>query len=103
MNSDPSKGRFGESVKGKIAVLIEEHFDQTEFNRFNEFFPQNGYQVEYISHLWNQPELHFGANPGFVRSILSMVFKTHVNPREANIDGRGKCCRLVLNLGSHLA
>jgi protease I len=50
-------------AKGKIGVLIEEHFDPTEFRRFNEYFPQQGYQVEYISHLWGQPALRFGSNP----------------------------------------
>ncbi|MBE9044558.1 DJ-1/PfpI family protein [Pleurocapsales cyanobacterium LEGE 10410] len=49
-------------TKGKIGVLIEEHFDDTEFRRFNEFFPANGYEVEYISHLWNQEELTFKGN-----------------------------------------
>lgn len=49
-------------TKGKIGVLIEEHFDDTEFRRFNEFFPTNGYEVEYISHLWNQEELTFKGN-----------------------------------------
>ncbi len=51
-----------ESVKGKIGVLIEEHFDPTEFRRFNEYFPSQGYQVEYMSHLWGQEQLHFGSN-----------------------------------------
>lgn len=49
--------------KGKIAVLIEEHFDATEYKRFNEFFPENGYEVEYISHLWGNKSLRFGSNP----------------------------------------
>lgn len=49
--------------KGKIGVIIEEHFDATEFKRFNEFFPENGYEVEYISHLWGNKELKFGSNP----------------------------------------
>jgi protease I len=49
--------------KGKIGVLIEEHFDQTEYRKFNEFFPRHGYEVEYISHLWGQPSLRFGSNP----------------------------------------
>ncbi|MBR8834316.1 MAG: DJ-1/PfpI family protein [Stigonema ocellatum SAG 48.90 = DSM 106950] len=57
-----SNGRIGSPIKGKIGVLIEEHFDQTEFRRFNEYFPAQGYQVEYISHLWDNPELTFGAN-----------------------------------------
>jgi protease I len=49
--------------KGKIGVLIEEHFDPTEYRKFNEYFPQRGYEVEYVSHLWGNKELHFGSNP----------------------------------------
>jgi putative intracellular protease/amidase len=49
-------------MKGKIGVLIEEHFDETEYRRFNEFFPDRGYEVEYISHLWNQKSLTFKGN-----------------------------------------
>lgn len=44
---------------GKIGILIEEHFDEIEFRAFNEFFPAHGYEVEYISHLWNQDKLTF--------------------------------------------
>jgi protease I len=47
----------------KIGVLIEEHFDQTEFRAFNRYFPEQGFEVEYLSHLWGQPELTFGSNP----------------------------------------
>ncbi|NET07655.1 MAG: thiamine biosynthesis protein ThiJ [Symploca sp. SIO2B6] len=50
------------TTKGKIGVLIEEHFDETEYRRFNEFFPKYGYEVEYISHLWGQPNLTFNGN-----------------------------------------
>ncbi len=49
-------------MKNKIAVLIEDHFDPTEYRKFNDYFPANGYEVEYISHLWGQNELHFGSN-----------------------------------------
>ena len=49
--------------KGKIGVLIEDHFDQTEFRMFNEYFPSRGYAVEYLSHLWGQGQLTFGGNP----------------------------------------
>lgn len=49
-------------TKGKIGVLIEEHFDETEYRKFNEFFPVKGYEVEYISHLWNQEQLTFRGN-----------------------------------------
>jgi protease I len=50
-------------LKGKIAVLIEEHFDATEYRRFNEYFPSQGYEVEYISHLWGNQSIRFGSNP----------------------------------------
>lgn len=59
----PLRGIVGEPRKGKIGVLIEEHFDMTEFRRFNELFPQHGYQVVYLSHLWGNPTLTFGSNP----------------------------------------
>ena len=49
-------------VKGKIGVLIEAHFDETEFRRFNEFFPAHGYEVEYITYLWGQDKLTFKGN-----------------------------------------
>jgi protease I len=51
------------AAQGKIAVLIEDHFDATEFRRFNEYFSQRGYEVEYMSHLWGQQALRFGSNP----------------------------------------
>lgn len=47
----------------KIGVLIEDHFDQTEYRAFNSFFPSQGVEVEYLSHLWGQPSLTFGSNP----------------------------------------
>jgi len=43
----------------KIGILIESHFDEGEFRRFNEYFPAHGYTVEYLSYLWGQPELTF--------------------------------------------
>jgi len=68
--------------KGKIGVLIEDHFDPTEFREFNKYFPQHGYAVDYISHLWGNPELHFGANPdtGVVEEHVTV--KTEVNKVE---------------------
>lgn len=50
-------------TRGKVGVLIEEHFDATEHRRFNAYFPERGYEVEYLSHLWGQPALRFGSNP----------------------------------------
>jgi protease I len=50
------------SNKEKIGILIEEHFDETEFRKFNELFPANGYEVEYLSHLWNQEQATYKSN-----------------------------------------
>ena len=49
MTQAPVRGIIGEPTKGKIGVLIEDHFDQTEFRKFNSFFPEQGYQVVYLS------------------------------------------------------
>ena len=49
-------------TKGKIGVLIEAGFDETEFRRFNEFFPAHGYELEYLTHLWGQDKLTFKGN-----------------------------------------
>ncbi len=46
----------------KIIVLIEEHFDETEYNVFNEFFPANGFEVHYASFLWGNDSLTFEGN-----------------------------------------
>ncbi len=75
MTADASKGLFGEPVNGRIGVLIEEHFDQTEFKKFNEFFPGRGYQVVYMSQLWGNPSLYFRANPddGVVDSTVTVA------------------------------
>ncbi len=71
--------------KGTIGVLIEDHFDPTEFRQFNSYFPQHGYAVDYISHLWGNPELHFGANPdtGVVEEHVTVKTEVNnVNPSE---------------------
>ena len=46
----------------KVLVLIEEHYDETEFNVFNDFFPKNGIEVEYASYLWGNDSLTFEGN-----------------------------------------
>lgn len=74
-----NNGKIGEPIKGKIGVLIEEHFDQTEFRRFNDYFPKQGYQVEYISHLWGNKELHFGSNPDNGEVEEHVTVTTEVN------------------------
>lgn len=86
-----NKGKIGEPIKGKIGVLIEEHFDQTEFRRFNEYFPAQGYQVEYISHLWNNPELTFGANSDMGTVEEHVTVTTEIND-VAPADYKGIIC-----------
>ena len=68
--------------KGKIGVLIEDHFDPTEYRMFNEYFPTRGYQVEYLSHLWGNKELHFGSNPENDKVEEHVTVTTEVN----NVD-----------------
>jgi putative intracellular protease/amidase len=65
--------------KGKIGVLIEDHFDPTEYREFNKYFPEHGYAVDYMTHLWGNKELHFGANPdtGVVEEHVTVT--TEVN------------------------
>ena len=55
MIDNSSKGFFGEPVKGRIGVLIEEHFDQTEFKKFNAFFSKHGYRARLHDATLGQP------------------------------------------------
>ncbi|MFB2936465.1 DJ-1/PfpI family protein [Aerosakkonemataceae cyanobacterium BLCC-F154] len=66
-------------TKGKIGVLIEEHFDPTEYKKFNEYFPQQGYEVEYISHLWGNSAITFGSNPENDQIECHVTVTTEVN------------------------
>ena len=77
--------------RGKIGVLIEEHFDGTEFRRFNEYFPNKGYEVEQISHLWGNPELKFGSNPENDQVEYHVTVNTEVND-VAPADYKGIIC-----------
>jgi protease I len=61
--------------KGKIGVVIEAHFDETEYRRFNEFFPENGYEVEYISNLWGHEKLTFKGNDYEDEVTVTIDFK----------------------------
>jgi putative intracellular protease/amidase len=63
----------------KIGILIETHFDEVEFRRFNQFFPANGYQIEYLSYLWGQPELEF-VGIDLVERVKVSVDVNHVEP-----------------------
>ncbi len=69
------------TTKGKIGILIEEHFDETEYKRFKEFFPKNGYEVEYISHLWGQPSLTFKGNDHEAEATVSVEIN-NVKPED---------------------
>lgn len=71
--------------KGKIGVLIEDHFDQTEYRLFNEYFPKRGYQVEYLTHLWGNKSLTFGGNPddGTIKEHVTVSTEVDdVNPSD---------------------
>lgn len=61
----------------KIGILIEKHFDETEFVVFNSFFPYKGYDVEYLSYLWGTESLSFEGNDQTqtvtVRSCISQI------------------------------
>jgi protease I len=65
----------------KIGVLIEDHFDETEYRKFNDFFPAHGYKVEYISHLWNQKQLTFKGND-LTEQVTVMVEVNEVKPAD---------------------
>lgn len=77
--------------KGKIGVLIEDHFDQTEYRLFNAFFPAQGYEVEYITHLWGNRELHFDGNPDDGTIEERVTVTTEVNDVDPT-DYRGIIC-----------
>jgi len=55
----------------KILVLIEEHYDETEFNVFNEFYPAKGYEVEYTSYLWGNDSITFEGNDKTSKVVVS--------------------------------
>jgi putative intracellular protease/amidase len=46
----------------KVLVLVEEHYDETEYNVFNDFFPKQGIEIEYGSYLWGNESLTFEGN-----------------------------------------
>ena len=71
--------------KGKIGVLIEEHFDQTRIQTVQRAFPTRGYEVEHLSHLWGNEELRFGANPddGVIGAAVTVSTEINdVNPSD---------------------
>jgi putative intracellular protease/amidase len=46
----------------KVLVLIEEHYDETEYNTFNEFFPKKNIKIDYASYLWGNESITFEGN-----------------------------------------
>lgn len=46
----------------KILVIIEEHYDETEFKVFNEYFPRFDIGVDYASYLWGNSSITFEGN-----------------------------------------
>lgn len=67
--------------KAKILVLIEEHYDETEYNVFNEFFPANGIVIEYASYLWGNPSLTFKGNDHRSEAIVTQCV-SNLNPAD---------------------
>ena len=67
--------------KPKIGVLVEAHFDETEYRVFGDFFPKNGYEVEYLSYLWNQSSLDFIGND-FNQDVTVNRCVTKVEPTD---------------------
>ena len=46
----------------KILVLIEEHYAETSYNTFNEFFPEKNIKIDYASYLWGNESITFEGN-----------------------------------------
>lgn len=67
--------------KGKIGILIEDHYDETEYRRFIEYFPSHGYQVEFISRLWGNDALTFRGND-FTSEVTVTKDVDSVDPKD---------------------
>lgn len=67
--------------KGKIGVLIEEYFGELEYQQFNYLFPRKGYEVEYISNLWNQKQVTFRGHEYISEVTVTVDFK-NVEPTD---------------------
>ena len=50
------------AMSKKVLVLVEEHYDETEYNVFNDYFPKEKIDVEYGSYLWGNDSLTFEGN-----------------------------------------
>jgi putative intracellular protease/amidase len=65
----------------RVGVLIESHYDETEYNLFNEHLVGNGYEVEYLSHLWGQDSLTFDGNDHTSQAVVTRCV-TKTDPSE---------------------
>jgi putative intracellular protease/amidase len=70
-----------ENTKGqdKIAVLIEDHFDETEYKRFLDYLPKRGYSVEFLTRLWGNDSLTFKSND-FTEEVTVTKDVSQANP-----------------------
>eukprot|EP00899_Mesostigma_viride_P026587 jgi/Mesvir1/7112/Mv09216-RA.1 len=84
----PKVGYFPSATgmaKGKIAVMVEEHFDPFEYRSYNDYYTKAGYDVEYVSYLWGQPHLVFTSNPNesvIEESVLVHACVSKVQPTD---------------------
>ena len=46
---------------------------------FNEYFPQQGYEVEYVTHLWGNPSVTYWANPedGVIKNQVKVTVEVN--------------------------
>lgn len=58
-------------MKKKIGILLENRFIDQEIIYYKNRFPEEGFQVEFLTRLWGQPELNF--------SGLELEMKQNVN------------------------
>jgi len=70
----------------KIGVLIEAHYDETEYNLFNDAFSKDGYAIEYLSYLWGQDSLTFDGNDHTSKVVVTKCLtKVDINDYAAII------------------
>lgn len=55
----------------RIGVLIESHYDETEYRLFDERLARDGYEVEYLSYLWGQDSLTFDGNDHTSQAVVT--------------------------------
>lgn len=67
--------------KARVLVLIEEHYDETEYHVFNDFFEVNGVHLDYASYLWGNPSITFTGNDKTSLAEVTMCV-TNINPAD---------------------